>query len=181
VLPLGRALEGKRAWITGLRREQSPARQSLGIQEWDEANGLHKFNPLLEWALEDVWSYVKENRVPYNALHDRGYPSIGCAPCTRAVEPGQDLRAGRWWWEESGAKECGLHRPGDTNVGGPSDGPVKEAGAACVPSVFRSVGPTLTNKDVGEPSDRPVKEAWPAGVTSVGRTVGPTLKTGAGA
>jgi phosphoadenosine phosphosulfate reductase len=113
VLPLGRALDGKQAWITGLRREQSQARQSLTVQEWDEANRLHKFNPLLEWSLEDVRSYVKENQVLYNALHDRGYPSIGCAPCTRAVEPGQDIRAGRWWWEDAGAKECGLHRPKD--------------------------------------------------------------------
>jgi phosphoadenosine phosphosulfate reductase len=112
VLPLGRALQGKRAWVTGLRREQSQARQALNMQEWDEGNGLHKFNPLLEWSLDDVWSYIKENRVPYNALHDRGYPSIGCAPCTRAVDRGQDIRAGRWWWEQAGAKECGLHRPG---------------------------------------------------------------------
>lgn len=111
VLPLGRALAGKKAWVTGLRREQSQARQSLKTLEWDEGNGLHKFNPLLEWTLSDVESYIKENKVPYNALHDRGYPSIGCAPCTRAVEPGQDIRAGRWWWEETSAKECGLHKP----------------------------------------------------------------------
>jgi phosphoadenosine phosphosulfate reductase len=109
VIPLGRALNGRKAWITGLRREQSNARQSLQIQDWDEGNGLHKFSPLLEWTLDDVWEYVKENKIPYNALHDRGYPSIGCAPCTRAIEPGQDFRAGRWWWEETGAKECGLH------------------------------------------------------------------------
>jgi len=109
VIPLGRALKDRKAWITGLRREQSNARQSLQVQEWDEGNGLHKFSPLLEWTLDDVWEYVNENKVPYNALHDRGYPSIGCAPCTRAIEPGQDFRAGRWWWEETGAKECGLH------------------------------------------------------------------------
>jgi phosphoadenosine phosphosulfate reductase len=109
VLPLKRALQGKKAWVVGLRREQSNARQTLKIQEWDEANGLHKFSPLLDWTLDDVWAYVRENRVPYNALHDRGYPSIGCAPCTRAIEPGQDFRAGRWWWEDTGAKECGLH------------------------------------------------------------------------
>jgi phosphoadenosine phosphosulfate reductase len=110
VEPLARALSGKRAWITGLRREQSAARHVLEIKEWDAANGLEKFNPLADWLLEDVWAYIKENKVPYNALHDRGYPSIGCAPCTRAVEPGQDIRAGRWWWESS-AKECGLHQP----------------------------------------------------------------------
>jgi phosphoadenosine phosphosulfate reductase len=109
VVPLGRALKDRKAWITGLRREQSNARQELKIEEWDDANGLLKFNPLLDWTLDDVWAYVKENKVPYNALHDRGYPSIGCAPCTRAIQPGQDFRAGRWWWEETGAKECGLH------------------------------------------------------------------------
>jgi phosphoadenosine phosphosulfate reductase len=109
VVPLARALDGKKAWITGLRREQSNARQTLKVQEWDEGNLLHKFSPLLDWTLDDVWAYVKENKVPYNKLHDRGYPSIGCAPCTRAIEPGQDFRAGRWWWEETGAKECGLH------------------------------------------------------------------------
>jgi phosphoadenosine phosphosulfate reductase len=110
VVPLGRALTGKKSWVTGLRREQSTARQSLQVQEWDEANKLEKFNPLLDWTLDDTWAYIKANNIPYNALHDRGYPSIGCAPCTRAVQPGQDFRAGRWWWEES-AKECGLHEP----------------------------------------------------------------------
>jgi len=113
VLPLGRALEGKRAWVTGLRREQSQTRQALQAAEWDPANGLLKFNPLLDWTLDDVWSYVRTNRIPYNALHDRGYPSIGCAPCTRAVAPGEDVRAGRWWWEDASAKECGLHRPAE--------------------------------------------------------------------
>jgi len=109
VIPLTRALAGRKAWITGLRREQSNSRQTLKIQEWDEGNGLHKFSPLLDWTLDDVWAYVRQNNIPYNALHDRGYPSIGCAPCTRAIEPGQDFRAGRWWWEDTGAKECGLH------------------------------------------------------------------------
>jgi phosphoadenosine phosphosulfate reductase len=108
VRPLQRALTGKKAWITGLRREQSANRQNLQAEGWDEANGLLKFNPLLEWTNDDVWSYIKTNDVPFNALHDRGYPSIGCAPCTRAVKPGEDSRAGRWWWESS-EKECGLH------------------------------------------------------------------------
>ena len=112
VVPLGRALTGKRAWLTGLRREQSTDRQALQLKEWDEENELAKFNPLLDWSLDDVWSYIRSNKVPYNALHDRGYPSIGCAPCTRAVEPGQDIRAGRWWWEDTN-KECGLHHPGE--------------------------------------------------------------------
>jgi phosphoadenosine phosphosulfate reductase len=109
VLPLRRALAGKKGWITGLRREQSQARQTLAIETWDDANGLIKINPLLEWTNELVWAYIKTNGVAYNALHDRGYPSIGCAPCTRAVQPGEDNRAGRWWWETS-TKECGLHR-----------------------------------------------------------------------
>jgi phosphoadenosine phosphosulfate reductase len=109
VEPLRRALRGKRAWVTGLRREQSARRGSLAIRSRDEANGLEKFNPLLDWSAEEVWAYVRERDVPYNALHDRGYPSIGCAPCTRAVEPGADIRSGRWWWEEAGGRECGLH------------------------------------------------------------------------
>ena len=108
VRPLQRALAGKKAWVTGLRREQSSNRQNLQAESWDDANGLIKFNPLLEWTADDVWSYIRTNDVPYNALHDRGYPSIGCAPCTRAVQPGEDSRAGRWWWESS-EKECGLH------------------------------------------------------------------------
>jgi phosphoadenosine phosphosulfate reductase len=109
VEPLRRALAGKKSWITGLRREQSPARQALDLEGWDDANGLIKINPLLEWTGDDVWAYIKVHDVPYNALHDRGYPSIGCAPCTRAVKPGEDSRAGRWWWESS-SKECGLHQ-----------------------------------------------------------------------
>ncbi len=109
VQPLQRALAGKESWITGLRREQSASRQNLEVESWDEANGLIKVNPLLEWTADDVWSYIKANDVPYNALHDRGYPSIGCAPCTRAVAPGEDSRSGRWWWEEQSKKECGLH------------------------------------------------------------------------
>ena len=108
VEPLKRALVGKKSWITGLRREQSAARQTLELEAWDEANGLLKINPLLDWTTEDVWAYIRTNDVPYNALHDRAYPSIGCAPCTRAVHPGEDSRAGRWWWESS-SKECGLH------------------------------------------------------------------------
>ncbi|PYS52621.1 MAG: phosphoadenylyl-sulfate reductase [Acidobacteria bacterium] len=109
VQPLQRALAGKKAWVTGLRREQSTSRQNLEIEAWDEANGLVKLNPLLEWTYEEVWAYLKTHDVPYNALHDRGYPSIGCAPCTRAVAAGEDIRAGRWWWEQESQKECGLH------------------------------------------------------------------------
>ena len=113
VEPLQRALAGKKSWITGIRREQSAARLMLKCEEWDESNGLTKINPLLDWTNDDVWIYIKTNSVPYNALHDRGYPSIGCAPCTRAVQPGEDVRAGRWWWESS-SKECGLHKHADT-------------------------------------------------------------------
>lgn len=109
VEPLGRALAGKQAWVTGQRRAQSSTRAELAVQELDTANGLTKFNPLADWREEDVWHYIRSNDVPYNALHDHGFPSIGCAPCTRAVQPGEDLRAGRWWWENPDSKECGLH------------------------------------------------------------------------
>jgi phosphoadenosine phosphosulfate reductase len=107
--PLRRALSGKKSWITGLRREQSQARQTLELEAWDDANGLTKISPLINWTNDEVWAYIRQQDVPYNALHDRAYPSIGCAPCTRAVQPGEDIRAGRWWWESS-AKECGLHQ-----------------------------------------------------------------------
>ena len=109
VEPLSRALAGKKAWITGMRAEQSSTRAELPLQAFDEANGLEKFNPLAAWREKEVWAYIKLNDVPYNALHDRFYPSIGCAPCTRAITPGEDVRAGRWWWEDPASKECGLH------------------------------------------------------------------------
>ncbi|NHR05602.1 phosphoadenylyl-sulfate reductase [Chromobacterium haemolyticum] len=107
--PLRRALAGRSAWITGLRREQSPTRQDLQVSEHDADNGLQKFSPLLDWSERDVWDYLRAHEVPYNALHDRHYPSIGCAPCTRAISVGEDVRAGRWWWENPDSKECGLH------------------------------------------------------------------------
>lgn len=109
VEPLGRALEGNKAWITGQRRSQSTTRAELAVQEDDAAHGMQKFNPLADWDEADVWTYIRANDVPYNALHDRGYPSIGCEPCTRAIQPGEDVRAGRWWWESADSKECGLH------------------------------------------------------------------------
>ena len=109
VQPLQRALKGKKSWITGLRREQSPTRGSLPVSEWDEGNQLQKFNPLTDWTEQDVWNYIHRFEVPYNALHDQHYPSIGCAPCTRAIAVGEDIRAGRWWWENPESKECGLH------------------------------------------------------------------------
>ena len=111
VEPLGRALEGLDAWITGLRREQAVTRGRVRKVEIDaDHGGILKLNPLADWSWDRVWGYIREHAVPYNALHDEGFPSIGCAPCTRAVKPGEDLRAGRWWWEQdAAAKECGLH------------------------------------------------------------------------
>ena len=108
--PLRRALVGKGAWITGLRRAQSVTRGDLSLREFDAVHGLPKFNPLIDWSEEDVWTYIRARQVPYNALHDHGYRSIGCAPCTRPVEAGEDIRAGCWWWESPEHKECGLHR-----------------------------------------------------------------------
>ncbi|MHC3993220.1 phosphoadenylyl-sulfate reductase [Thiomicrolovo sp. ZZH C-3] len=110
IAPLRRALQGMEVWITGLRREQSPTRETMRLVEHDEANGLLKLNPLIEWSEAEVWEHLQANGVPYNRLHDHGYPSIGCAPCTRAVVPGDDIRSGRWWWESPEHKECGLHR-----------------------------------------------------------------------
>ncbi len=107
--PLQRALRGYDVWITGLRASQSITRKDMQVVEYDELNRVIKVNPLLYWSLEDVWDFVKQNMVPYNALHDMGFPSIGCAPCTRAVETGEDIRSGRWWWENPEHKECGLH------------------------------------------------------------------------
>ncbi len=109
--PLGRALAGKKAWLTGLRREQSGARAEVPLVDDAEqaTKGLLKFNPLANWTWGDVWHYIAENNVAYNPLHDQFFPSIGCAPCTRAISLGEDFRAGRWWWEDEAAKECGLH------------------------------------------------------------------------
>lgn len=109
VEPLRRALAGKKAWITGMRAAQSATRTELPVRQFDEANGLEKYNPLSDWSEQDVWAYIRIHGVPYNALHDQFYPSIGCAPCTRAIAIGEDVRAGRWWWEDPTLKECGLH------------------------------------------------------------------------
>ncbi|OHB56233.1 MAG: phosphoadenosine phosphosulfate reductase [Planctomycetes bacterium GWF2_50_10] len=109
VEPLRRKLNSLDAWICGLRREQAVSRASLDRIEWDEANGLIKINPLADWTGEMVWKFIRDNHVPYNVLHDRGYPSIGCSPCTRALKDGEDIRGGRWWWEHPQTKECGLH------------------------------------------------------------------------
>jgi phosphoadenosine phosphosulfate reductase len=109
VQPLRRALTGLNAWVTGLRRDQAVTRTDTAAVEWDEGNEMVKVNPLVDWSEEQVWDYVRAHEVPYNALHDQGFPSIGCAPCTRAIKPGEDVRAGRWWWENPEDKECGLH------------------------------------------------------------------------
>lgn len=109
VEPLQRALAGKQAWVTGMRAEQAATRASLPVREYDQGNKLEKFNPLSNWTEQEVWAYIRMFEVPYNKLHDQFYPSIGCAPCTRAVAIGEDVRAGRWWWEDPNSKECGLH------------------------------------------------------------------------
>ncbi|MXS83871.1 phosphoadenylyl-sulfate reductase [Nitrosomonas oligotropha] len=109
VEPLRRALQGKRAWITGIRSEQASTRSNLKVSAYDMDNRMQKVNPLLEWSNAEVWEYLKHYDVPYNKLHDKFYPSIGCAPCTRAITPGEDIRSGRWWWEAPETKECGLH------------------------------------------------------------------------
>jgi phosphoadenosine phosphosulfate reductase len=108
--PLKRALKDVDVWLTGLRAAQSVTRTDMPLVEWDENFEVVKVNPLINWNEEDVWNYIKENKVPYNKLHDQGFPSIGCAPCTRAVKEGEDIRAGRWWWENPEHKECGLHK-----------------------------------------------------------------------
>jgi phosphoadenosine phosphosulfate reductase len=110
VEPLNRALQDAKIWITGLRAEQSDNRNSLKKIEWDENFKVFKYNPLLDWTMQDVQDYIKKNGVPYNLLHDKGFVSIGCAPCTRAIQEGENFRAGRWWWEDNSKKECGLHK-----------------------------------------------------------------------
>ncbi|MCB8999613.1 MAG: phosphoadenylyl-sulfate reductase [Bacteroidales bacterium] len=110
VNPLKRAFKGLDVWICGLRKDQSVTRFFTKMIEWDEGNGLIKINPLLNWTEKELWAYIHENEIPYNELHDKGFPSIGCQPCTRAIKPGEDIRAGRWWWENPEQKECGLHK-----------------------------------------------------------------------
>ena len=109
VEPLSRALKGKKVWVTGLRADQSTARKDLPILEWDDTYHLFKYNPILHWTFEDTKAFIKAHNIPYNVLHDKGFVSIGCAPCTRAIKEGEDFRAGRWWWESNSKKECGLH------------------------------------------------------------------------
>ncbi|MCL2412787.1 MAG: phosphoadenylyl-sulfate reductase [Bacteroidales bacterium] len=108
--PLRRAFIPLKVWICGLRKDQSVTRTDMQLVELDELNNLLKINPLINWSEADVWNYIRENNIPYNVLHDKGFPSIGCQPCTRAIEKGEDVRSGRWWWESPEHKECGLHR-----------------------------------------------------------------------
>lgn len=110
IQPLRRALSNYKVWICGLRKEQSVTRENIQTVEWDELNGLLKINPIINWTEQDVWNFVNENNVPYNVLHKKNYPSIGCQPCTRAIVEGEDVRAGRWSWENPDTKECGLHK-----------------------------------------------------------------------
>lgn len=134
VRPLRRAQAGLEAWVCGLRAGQAITRESVDAVEWDEAAGLVKINPLAAWSEDDVRAYVRENDVPYNALHDAGFPSIGCAPCTRAIEPGEDVRAGRWWWESAEHRECGLHAhpsAADGDASFAASPPLAAAGAHC--------------------------------------------------
>ncbi len=114
--PLKRALYGNEIWVTGIRAEQSVNREDMHDLEWDASNQLIKFHPIFEWTLEEVKQYIKDNNIVYNTLHDKGFPSIGCAPCTRAIQPGEDFRAGRWWWEDHSKKECGLHHTAEEIV-----------------------------------------------------------------
>lgn len=109
VEPLQRALKGKQLWITGLRADQSAERKNTSQFEWDEVNQIIKYHPILYWSWDELKNFILQNQVPYNSLHDKGFVSIGCAPCTRAIKPGEDFRAGRWWWEDNSKKECGLH------------------------------------------------------------------------
>ena len=109
VEPFKRAVAGYSAWITGVRREQSATRAQAQPTEWDAENGMHKVSPLLDWTEEQIWRYIRARKLPYNSLHDRQFPSIGCSPCTRAIQPGENRRAGRWWWEQPESRECGLH------------------------------------------------------------------------
>jgi len=108
--PLKRALKGREAWFTGLRKSQSVTRVDMQIVEWDDNSGMLKVNPLIDWSEDDVWEYINQQGVPFNPLHKKGYPSIGCQPCTRAIMEGEDVRAGRWWWENPDSRECGLHK-----------------------------------------------------------------------
>lgn len=129
--PLRRAQAGLDAWVCGLRSGQGATREKVAVVEWDEASALVKVNPLASWSEAQVWDYVHENDVPYNPLHDAGMPSIGCAPCTRAVEPGEDPRSGRWWWETAEQRECGLHARG-TAVSGAGDATAQESATPSV-------------------------------------------------
>ena len=142
VFSLNRALAGRKAWLTGLRREQSAHRSDLEAREWDAAHQMHKFNPMVHWTHREVWDYIRDFDVPHNALHKRGYASIGCAPCTRAITAGEDIRAGRWWWEQDDLKECGLHVQQTVNTSNSSKTtPARPAGVSPRGATDQSSGP----------------------------------------
>jgi phosphoadenosine phosphosulfate reductase len=122
VEPFNRAVAGYKAWVTGVRREQSEARAGNQPLQLDARNGLQKVSPLLDWTEAEIWEYIRAKQLPYNPLHDRGFPSIGCAPCTRAIQPGEDHRAGRWWWESAATRECGLQPRQPSSSDGPASG-----------------------------------------------------------
>lgn len=158
VAPLRRALAEKAAWLTGLRRGQAHTRAQMEEQSWDEFYGLHKFNPMINWTAEQVWAYIHDHAVPYNALHDKGYSSVGCAPCTRAIAPGEDVRAGRWWWERESDKECGLHVD-------PDSGQLRRIRPYAVGSA-KPVATARRNasiKEAGPPADQPGRSRSNAG------------------
>ncbi len=155
VEPLGRALAGRSAWLTGQRRAQSVTRTDLPFDEFDDGRGVPKFNPLADWTDEEVRAYLKHHDVPYNPLHDRGYPSIGCEPCTRAIRPGEDPRAGRWWWENADSRECGLHVPADRTAPAPADATVATvATAASTAAAAIDAPPRSSAADAAEAGGR---------------------------
>ena len=156
VKPLSRVLDGKKAWLSGLRREQAVSRALMEERSWDGVNGLHKFNPMIHWTTQQVWAYIHDHAVPYNALHDKGYPSVGCSPCTRAISTGEDVRAGRWWWEHEAIKECGLHMD-------PATGELRRA-SEVVAAVDRAVGVAVA------PEIRTSKACVPSGQARVAQS-----------
>lgn len=168
VEPLRRALAGKRAWITGMRRDQAMTRGMLEISSFDMDNGLQKFNPLLDWSNKDVWTYIRQFDVPYNKLHDQFYPSLGCAPCTRSVTPGENIRAGRWWWENPEHKECGLHVGHTPQVAHGSGVSAQGNVGSEAHDVGRSQN--LTHKECGLHVGHTSQVAHGAGVQAVGST-----------
>ena len=160
VIPLRKVLDGKTAWLTGLRRAQSRERADLVEHHWDGEKGLHKFNPMVHWTTDEVWSYIHDHRVPYNPLHDKGYPSIGCAPCTRAISPDEDIRAGRWWWEHETVKECGIHID-------PATGKIERTRAQRAGEEFLTGSPTVVESAPSRRTDQAASSEMRSGSMKV--------------